>query len=370
MRFIAFGLGMAALLATTAASATGGVGGKGDTGGKGGVGPETSTQSGAAGSAEGTTTGIDTSQQAFGGSSTQNPDVAGRHNVEEKPWEVGAAFETHRLLYQNFNSEGTGPFKVFNVLFAVAKYSFTSYDTVLVSGGGYQYFLADSGESGFRAADIILAYTRLVLLPAKFRLRATGSASIPISFDSQLASNITTPGVSVALSRKFGDLAIEARLSGRYYIDRYTSANSIGAAGDQGSGAANPKFQAGGAISAEYDLPFYRPLSVGAGANDSYTWYYDVGQCPAGTPCSGATSNPLTDNQPFQQSYGLELFLRYVMPDVGGFKSDITIALADGDPSLGYPSVLTDGVVHPFTAGIFPFNINSTEVYASLGARY
>src|ERR1700734_891924 len=238
MRFIAFGLGTALLLATTAASATGGVSGKGDTGGKGGTGPETSTESGASGTAE-ATAGVDTSLQPFGGSSTSNPDVAGNKKVEEKPWEVGATFESHRLLFQDFNSEGTAPFKVFNVLFAVAKYSFTSYDTVLISGGGYQYFVADSGESGFRAADITLAYTRLVLLPAKVRLRATASATIPISFDSQLASNITTPALTVGVSRKFGDLALEARVSGRYFIDRYTSQAAIGAADDTGSGAPN-----------------------------------------------------------------------------------------------------------------------------------
>ena len=98
-----------------------------------------------------------------------------------------------------------------------------------MSGGGYQYFLADSGESGFRSSDISLAYTHIFLLPEKFKLRASAGATIPISFDSQLASNITSPSLSVAISRKFGDLALEARISGRYFWDRYTSANCIGA---------------------------------------------------------------------------------------------------------------------------------------------
>jgi hypothetical protein len=379
MRFIAFGLGMAFLLATTAASATGGVGGKGDTGDKGGAGPANSTESGASGTAE-ATPGVDTSLQPFGGSSTQNPDVAGKPKLEEKAWEVGASLESHRLLYQDYNSEGTGPFKVFNVLFAVAKYSFTAYDTALISGGGYQYFLADSGESGFRAADITLAYTRLVLLPAKLRLRATGSATIPISFDSQLAGNITTPALTVSLARKFGDLAVEARLSGRYFIDRYTSEAAIGTGDDTGSGAPNPKFSAGAAISVEYDMPFFRPLSLGVGALDSYAWYYNVGQCPFGsgeqsaqgnsnpgaTACA-TTSNALTDNQPWQQSFGGEVFVRYVMPEVSGFKSEIVVALAEGDPSLGYPDVLQDGIVHPFLGGNL---LNSSEVYAALSARY
>jgi hypothetical protein len=379
MRFIGFGLGVAVLLVTTAASATGGVGGKGDTGGKGGAGPDSSTTSGASGTAE-ATSGTDTSLQPFGGSSTQNPDVAGRDRLQEKPWEVGASFETHRLLYQNFNTEGTGPFKVFNVLFAVAKYSFTAYDTALISGGGYQYFLADSGESGFRSADITLAYTRLVLLPAKLRLRATGSATIPISFDSRLASNITTPALTVSLSRRFGDLSLEARLSGRYYIDRYTSQAPIGDGTDTGSGGPNPKFAAGAAVSAEFDMPFFRPLSLGAGLLDSYAWYYNVGQCPFDAGASSAqgnsnpgatacatTSNPLTDNQPWQQSWGGEVFVRYVMPELSGFKSEIVVALAEGDPSLGYPDVLQDGIVHPFVGGNL---VNSSEVYAALSGRY
>jgi hypothetical protein len=378
MRFIAFGFGIAALLATTAASATGGVGGKGDTGNKGGTGPENSTNSGAAGTAEAPAS-LDTTQQQFGGKSTQNPDVAGGKKVEEKPWEIGATFETHRLIRQDYNPDGEGPLKVFNVLFAVAKYSFTDYDTVLLSGGGYQFFLADSGESGFRASDLSLAYTRLFLLPEKFKLRVSAGATIPISFDSQLASNITSPSISASISRKFGDLAIQASISGRYFWDRYTTANSIGApsTGDgSASGSTNTKFAAGASISAEYDMPFYRPLSVGVGVNDSYHWLYNVGQCPAdsglGTSmgtgsngCPGATTNLSTDNLPWQQSYGGEVFARYVMPDLNGFKSDLTIALANGDPALGYPSVLHDGIVHPYV-----LYYNSAEVYAALSGRY
>jgi hypothetical protein len=322
---------------------------------------------------------MDTTLQAFGGRSTQNPDVAGNKKVEEKPWEIGATFETHRLLRQDYNEEGLGSVKVFNVLFAVAKYAFSDYDTVLLSGGGYQYFLADSGESGFRSSDLSLAYTRLFVLPEKFKLRATVGATIPISYDSQLASNITSPSLSVSISRKFGDLALEARISGRYFWDRYTSQDSIGApsSGDgSGSGATNVKLTTGAAISAEYDLPFYRPISAGVALTDSYAWFYNVGQCPAdsglgnatGTGangCPGATTNPSTDNQPWQQSYGGEVFVRYVMPDLSGFKSDLTIALANGDPSLGYPSVLHDGIVHPYF-----LYYNSAEVYAALSGRY
>jgi hypothetical protein len=370
MRFIAFGVGAAALLATSAAWATGGVGGKGDTGGKGGTGPENSTQAGAAGAAESGQSDIDTSNQAFGGKSTQNPDTAGGKKIEEKPWEIGATFETHRLLRQDYNLDGVGALKVFNVLFAVARYTFTERDSVVLSGGGYQYFLADSGESGFRASDLSLGYTHVFNLPEKFKLRTSVGATIPISFDSQLASNITSPSVSVAISRKFGDLALEASIRGRYFWDRYTSQNAIGASSSStdptsGAGQPNIEFSAGGFISAEYDMPFYRPLSAGVALTDSYTKPYMVGSAPADTTFYGATPNPATDSQPWQQSYGGEVFVRYVMPDLSGFKSDLTIALANGDPSLGYPSVLHDGIVHPYL-----LYYNSAEVYAALSARY
>jgi hypothetical protein len=377
MRFIAVGLGIAALLATTAASAAGGVSGKGDTGGKGGLGPANSTTSGASGTAE-AAAGLDTSQQSIGGRSTQNPDVVGEKKLTEKPWEVGATFETHRLLRQDYNLDGVGQVKVFNVLFAVAKYNFTDNDTVLLSGGGYQYFLADSGESGFRASDLSVAYSHLFLLPEKFRLRASAGLTAPISYDSQLAKNITSPSLSVAFSRKFGDLALEARISGRYFWDETTSAGALYSSQAASSGATNVKYTAGAAISAEYDMPFYRPLSAGVALTDSYVWFYNVGQCPGGaglgqafgssnpdpTACQ-TTSNPQTDGQPMQQSYGGEIFVRYVMPDLAGFKSDLTIALANGDPSLGYPSVLHDGIVHPYV-----LYWNSAEVYAALSGRY
>ena len=112
-------------------------------------------------------------------------------------------------------------------------------------------------------------------------------------------------------------------------------------------------------------MPFYRQFSVGAALTDSYVWYYNVGAPPAGTTFYGTTTNPVTDNSTFFQSYGGEIFARYILPNLSGFKSDITAALANGDPSLGYPSVLHDGVVHPYL-----LYYNSAEVYVALEGRY
>ncbi|HEY8091449.1 MAG TPA: hypothetical protein VIF09_26475, partial [Polyangiaceae bacterium] len=141
--------------------------------------------------------------------------------------------------------------------------------------------------------------------------------------------------------------------------------SNIGADPNTAGGQPNPKWRAGGSLTAEYSMPFHRPLSAGLAVTDSYIWYYDVGQCPQGSTCNGAVQDPQFGNQPTQQSYGGEVFVRYVMPDLGGFKSDITVALANGDPSLGYPSVLHDGVVHPYL-----LYRDTAEVYAALSGRY
>ena len=100
-------------------------------------------------------------------------------------------------------------------------------------------------------------------LPQKFRLRASVAATIPISYYSQLESNITSPSGSLSLSRKFGDLAVEARWSIRYAWDRYSTAGGLDAGGNGPAGATNLQWGTGGSISAEYDMPFYRPVSAG-----------------------------------------------------------------------------------------------------------
>ncbi|HTQ48654.1 MAG TPA: hypothetical protein VMI75_38115 [Polyangiaceae bacterium] len=366
------GLGIAALLATSVASAAGagagsGAGQKGDTGGKGGVGPQGSTAAGSGGSAE-QGGSVDTSLVPLSKSGL-NPDTGVQKAQQEKPWEIGGGFETHHLLEGNFLTTDASV-KTVNVYSLYGRYNLTQNDTVSIGGGTQQLLQADATETGFRLFDISLGYTHRFQLPEKFNLATSGSLSVPISYYSQLASNITTPGVSISLSRRFGDLFVGLSLRGSYFWDKYTSQNALGAGQDgsaagQGAGQPNVKWAAGGAITAEYTMPFHRPWSVGAALVDSYIWFYDVGSCPAQSACMGATSNPLVDGQPFQQSYGGEIFTRYILPDLQGFKSDITLALANGDPSIGYPGLLHDGVVHPYL--LF---YNSAEVYVALTGRY
>ncbi|HEX8795613.1 MAG TPA: hypothetical protein VF765_31905 [Polyangiaceae bacterium] len=370
MRLITVGLGIAVVLATSVAAAApagGAAGEKGNTGGKGGLGPENSTQSGAQGASE-QSAPIDQSQVQFGKTQV-NADKGVTKEEKEKPWEIGGAFETHRLLEQNYLTTSK-ELQTFNIYSLYGRYSITENDIVSISGGASQYLQADPGEPGWRLFDISLAYTHRFQLPAKFNLSTTGGFTLPVSYYSQLASNITSPFITVGLSRKFGDLYVAATVRGGYSWDRWTSQDALGAgqngaAAGSGAGAPNIEWSAGGALTAEYSMPFHRALSVGAAVSDSYAKPYDVGQCPLNSTCMGATTYPNQDNQPWQQSYSDEIFVRYILPDLQGFKSDILLALANGDPGLGNVPVLHDGVVHPYL-----MYYNTAEVYVAISGRY
>jgi hypothetical protein len=360
MRFIGLGVGLAVVLAATAASAEPT---KGDTGGKGGLGPENSTQSGAQGAAEAPAP-IDTTLVQLGGKSTLNSDkTAQKQILEEKPWEVSGTYELHRMLRQE--DAGGAVNKVYDLLFVAGRYSLTDHDSIILSAGVTQGFLADQGESGVRATDLSLNYGHTFDLPEKFKLRVSGGLTAPISFYSQISTNITSPSLALSLSRRFGDLALSANLRGVYFWDKYTTGCEIGAGTGDGCGSTNIKYSAGASVSAEYNMPFHRPLSAGLALTDSYGWFYDVGQPPYESNFYGATQDPQFKNQPMQQSYGGELFLRYTIPDLSGFKSDLTLALANGDPGIGYVSVLHDGIVHPYL-----LYRDTAEVYFALEARY
>ena len=356
MRLSILGFAAAGLLVAGGASAEGGVGGKGDLGGKGGPGPSSGQQ----------TTTTDTGQSVDITETSQrraNPDVAETKPADAKAWEVGATFETHRLLYQD-DLEGAGVNKVFNVYFFSARYDLTDNDRITAGWGVTQAFLADDGESGFRGTDITIAYTHTFRLPERFLLSVSPSTTIPISYYSQLASNITSPALTLALSRRFGDLTLAFRVNGGVFIDKYAQSGSDYAPDDAG-GQENAKWHLGGSLSAEYSIPFHRPLSIGAGLSDSYVWFYDSTGAPVSSGGMGSVQDSQFSGQPMLQSYGGEIFARYILPTLAGFKTDISVALAQGDPSLGYPSVLHDGIVHPYL--LFR---QTEEVYAAFSVRY
>jgi hypothetical protein len=301
---------------------------------------------------------VDITEVQFRNKSTLNPDETTERRREEKPWEVAATYELHRLFRQE---DVAGAPKVWQLLGVSAKYSFTAHDTVSAFGGASQGFIADQGESGVRANDISLQYAHVFDLPQKFRLRATAGATLPVSYYSQLASNYTTPSISVGLSRKFGDLAVSATVRGAYFWDKYKESDSLGTS-TVGGGQPNTKYVAGALLSAEYDVPLHRPLSFGLALSDTYYWYYDVGQCPLNSPCYGATvDSQFGTGQPMQQSYGGEIFARYVLPELSGIKSDFTLAVGNSNPNF----VLHDGIVHPYL-----LYRDTAEVYLALGGRY
>jgi hypothetical protein len=356
MRFLTVGFVMAGVIASALAAgnaaAAGGVGGKGDTGGKGGNGP--ASGSGAGQGEEGAAEDTSLVQQ-------RNPD---RRQVieEEKPWEVGASWELHRMIRQ----EDVGPSdsKVFNVVFFSAHYDVTPKDRISAGWGLTQKYIADPGESGFRGTDVSIAYTHTQPLPRKFNLRGALSTTIPTSYSSQLQGDVTNPAATVGLSRRFGDLSLDFRLTGGAFIMKYKEAGSAYAPGSAGA-VPNPRYRFGGALTGEYSMPFLRSLSVGAALIDSYVWFYDVGGATGSSSFQGTVNDAVYTNQPMLQSYGGEIFARYVLPTIYGFKSDFTASLASGAGALGTNSLLHDGVVHPYL-----FYRNTTEVYGTFSVRY
>jgi len=337
-------VGVAAAIALVSTSGFAAEGNKGSTGGKGGNGPA----AGAAASNDSPTEPLPT------GGPVLNPDVATKHVEQAKPWEVGASFETHRMIRQD-DLEGAASSKVFNVFGLYARYDLSEHDRISVGDFFEQRFIADSGETGLRSGDVTFRYTRTEPLPKQFTFAATGALSAPTSFYSQKASLITAPTLILQLDKKIGKyVSVSARTSGAVFINKYSSAEG---------GAPNPKWRLSGGLEAEVTMPFHEALSIGADVSTGYVWLYQV-QSANGTPY-GTVDDTQCPNQPMKQSYGGEIFVRYVLPSLAGVKSDFSLALADGDPSLGYNSVLHDGV-----SQFYLFFRQTAEVYGTFSIRY
>jgi hypothetical protein len=328
---------LAALLVTGAAGAAGTD--KGNT--KGGSGP---------GSASGPTGG------ASEGASDSRDSGVDRLGGTTKVWEIGAAWEYHHLIRQE-DLNGAGVNKNLNYFSLYARWDITPMDRVQIYGGIYQRFIADEGETGVRADDLSFSYTRRVPLPGEVQLKLSGRLTAPISFNSQKASLITSPRGAVQVSRKFGTFNLDARLSGTGYIVKYASYD--------GGANPNPRGLLGATLSGDYAMPFLESLSIGATLYTGYLWFYDVyGSAGPNMTLPGAGANTRL-GQPNQQEYGGEVYIRYSLPSLGGFKSDITLALSQGDPTLGYASVIHDGEQH-----VYPFYRQTAQFYGVLGARY
>ena len=100
-------------------------------------------------------------------------------------------------------------------------------------------------------------------------------------------------------------------------------------------------------------------------ATTSYIWFYNVASGDPSIVANGVVADNQFSSQPISQSYGGEIFARYTLPTLAGVKSDFTLSLAQGDPALGYASVLHDGVGYTYL-----FFRQTSEVYASFTVRY
>jgi hypothetical protein len=288
-----------------------------------------------------------------GGASVREEAQAGEAT---KPWELELDLEGHHLLVQN-DLEGSAPDK--NLMFYdfYARYQVTDLDLLTFYVGFYERFLADQGESGLRADDAYLAYTRLVELPQDYQLRLGARVTFPLSFASQKTSMIIAPTISAKLTKVFGPATVNFRTRAEYFLDKYTTAEG---------GNANSKYLASVGLDAEVVMPFYQPLSVGALIITEYLWYYTVPNLgPAGAQFFGAVADKTYNTQPTQQLYGGDIFVRYTFPDYMGVRSNLSVSYGLGDPTLGYTSVLRDGGAHES----FQYR-RSSELFATLEVTY
>jgi hypothetical protein len=370
MRRFTLGFGVAVLLAATDATAVGAskgeLGDKGSAGGKGGPGPETSTQAGAEGTAAapGAPAADEDTTQLLLRKRQENADEAAHEREEKRWWDASATYSVHR----GFVRTDEGSTDVGQSLFVSVGFALSDHDRLSLGVGALEgSFLVDPGETGLRASDVTLGYSHRFDLPGKIKLTPAFSLTAPSSYNSQLESNVTSPGVSIGLSRAFGDLWIGGSINGRFYWDRYTSEAAVGdgttgATSDSGSGQANTMFSAGAGIGADYTLPFVRALSIGVLAVDSFRWAYRVGSPPLNSINYGATTDPtFGDKQPVQQSYGFDVHASCSIPELGGFKTSLMVGADNG---MG-DSWLKDGLVHPYF-----FYRDSSEVYVSLRGSY
>ncbi len=271
-----------------------------------------------------------------------------------KSWEIGTSWELHHLFVQS-DLAGAGINRNLNYFDLYGRYDITPNDRLMLRFGLYQRFIADEGETGVRLDDTILSYTHYFHLPADFVLRGLVWVTAPTSFYSQKASIITVPRLSLGVERTFVKyIDLDARASGDYYVVRFASTEG---------GAANPRAHLGLAAGATFTMPFHTPLQLGLSVYSGYTWFYEVGGPPPSSVAAlGAIEEP---RQKMDQTYGGEIYARYAFPSLRGFKSDLTLAVANGDPTLGYASALHDGTRHLY--GLWRQN---AEIYGTLAARY
>jgi hypothetical protein len=275
----------------------------------------------------------------------------------QKSWSVGGVFESHRLIRQD-DLQGAARSKAVNYLFLFAGYGITKYDRVMVRTGVFQRFVADEGESGVRMDDVEPIYTRMIPLPWQLTWRESLGVILPVSFESQKHDMIVTPRLITQFDRRFGTFNLTARNSTARWFHKYKSTPG---------GDALPYLSTSFSLTGEYAMPFHDSLSVGAIAFTGFTFNHDPeNPNDPNVQRFGAVTDPQFGNrQPVQNSYGGEVYIRYLLPEVKGMKSDFTVGYANGDYAVGYMRMNRDGVNR-----VYGFWRTNAEVYAELGIRY
>ena len=319
------------------------------------------------GSSPVTTTDTEPERETVGeleqGGSSELRDVDELDWRNTKSWQVRATAEFHHLVRQNdlaSDSTGRGDASNRNLFFYVfsAQYEPTPYDRLVAQWGFYQRFLADGGETGVRSDDGLIAYTRTIPLPGRVILRVQPRVDFGLSYDSiEHTGLIAAPRLGVSLERRFGPVDLYALVYGYVFLERYTSA--IG-------GSPNPMTSLATLVEATYRVPPLPSLEAGVAGYASATWFHEVQDDGSNALIAEehSTSDPLTASQPFSNTFGGEVFVRYTLP-TRAFASQVLVAYANGDPTIGYQALRHDGV------GRFNlFYRHVSELYAALTLRY
>jgi hypothetical protein len=273
---------------------------------------------------------------------------------EAKPWAVSLDYEFHRFIAPRALA---GDITTVQALLLRGSFSFTRHDEVALAAGAFLTYLTELGTTGVRGGDIALRYTHRFDLPLAFRLAASVSATVPTSYSSQLASNITVPGATVALSREFGDLALSLSALGRYYWNQHPTGST---ALDSGTATVNLNYSVGGVLGADYALPFFRALSFGARIVAIGYWYDSPGTTSPVSAFGSGTFVATSTAPASQQNYGWDLRVTYA-PKLDWLVPSVTIGVGNTTTWL----VTLDDVAQYYFFGTERF-----DVYAALGAGF
>jgi hypothetical protein len=280
------------------------------------------------------------------------------HAAVRKNWTLGAVFEAQRLINQE-DLMGQGRNKFMNFLYLFGGYGITQFDRVQFRTGIYSRYLADSGETGLRMDDFEPMYQRIVPLPQKVTLRANASVILPLSYESQkLQGLLFAPRLLAQLDRRFGTFNLTWRGSSTYWINRYTT---------RAGGDANPYLSLSTSLNGEFAMPFHESWSIGTYLVAGAIFLHDpTNPNDPNVQRTGAVNDRFYgESQPVVNTYGFELFTRYIFPELNGVKSDFTFGYSNGDYPLGFMRMNRDGVNR-----LYGFFRTNAAFYAELGVRY